>query len=89
MKIFPALTAALALVFAAHSPAAELDGKLADFAERFQAAQPSGSQLAIWKLDWEDELDTALKRAKSERRPVLFIHVTNISGPSNFAAGQC
>ena len=69
--------------------AANVDEELAKFSQRFQAAQPSGLQQAIWKLDWEDQLTTALTRAKTERRPVLFIHVTNISGPSNFGTGHC
>ena len=47
------------------------------------------TQKAIWKLDWEDHLSTALARAKTERRPVLFIYVTNITGPSNFGSGHC
>lgn len=68
---------------------ATLDGELAGFSKRFQAAQPSDRQQAIWKLDWEDHLSTALTRAKKERRPVLFIHVTNITGPSNFGTGHC
>ncbi|MEQ1859567.1 MAG: hypothetical protein ABMA13_06500 [Chthoniobacteraceae bacterium] len=62
---------------------------MSGFAARFQAAQPSENQQAIWKLDWEDHLSTALARAKTERRPVLFIHVTNITGPSNFGTGHC
>ena len=68
---------------------ATLDGEISAFSKRFQAAQPPGRQQAIWKLDWEDHLSTALARAKRERRPVLFIHVTNITGPSNFGTGHC
>jgi len=81
--------ACLALFSLSRVGGATLDGELAGFADRFQAAQPSDQQQAIWKLDWEEHLATALARAKAERRPVLFIHVTNISGPSNFAAGHC
>ena len=68
---------------------AGLDEELIGFSKRFQAAQPSDSQQAIWKLDWEDHLSTALVRAKKERRPVLFVHVTNITGPSYFGSGHC
>lgn len=78
-----------ALLAVTRADSVELDAELAGFARRFQAAQPSASQLAIWKLDWEDHLDTALARAKVERRPVLFVHVTNITGPSNFGSGHC
>ena len=72
-----------------HAGGATLDGELSGFSARFEAAQPSDSQKAIWKLDWEDHLSTALARAKTERRPVLFIYVTNITGPSNFGSGHC
>jgi hypothetical protein len=68
---------------------ATLSEEISAFSRRFQAAQPPGCQQAIWKLDWEDHLSTALARAKRERRPVLFIHVTNITGPSNFGTGHC
>ena len=80
------LLAALAWTQAA---GATVDEELTAFSQRFQAAQPSDRQQAIWKLDWEDHLATALARAKIERRPVLFIHVTNITGPSNFGTGHC
>lgn len=75
-----------------HAPCARgatLKEELSSFSTRFQAAQPSESQQAIWRLDWEDHLATALVRAREERRPVLFIHVTNITGPSHFGAGHC
>ena len=79
----------VATLMAGSAFAATLNEESASFAKRFAAAQPQGEGMAIWKLDWEDHLSTALTRAKAERRPVLFIHVTNISGPSNFASGHC
>ncbi len=82
-------TTLLTLLTWTHAGSATLDEELAGFAKRFQAAQPSARQQAIWKLDWEDHLATALVRAKKERRPILFIHVTNITGPSYFGAGHC
>ena len=81
-----ALFAAFSMTLAGAAP---LDEALDGFAARYVAAQPSDSQQAIWKLDWEDDLTTALERAKQERRPVLFVHVTNITGPSNFGSGHC
>ena len=90
MSIKSTLTVGLfAALLATPSRGATLDGERAAFSQRFQAAQPPGSQQAIWKLDWEDHLSTALARAKRERRPVLFIHVTNITGPSKFGTGHC
>jgi len=83
------LPALLAFLYLSTSFAAPLDEAIQSFSGRFETAQPSAEQLAIWKLDWEDQLSTALDRAKNERRPVLFIHVTNISGPSNFGSGHC
>jgi hypothetical protein len=90
----PSLTLVLcATLFGLHtlSPAAgtPLEEEQTAFSQRFLAAQPSERQQAIWRLDWEDHLSTALVRAKAECRPVLFIHVTNITGPSNFASGHC
>ena len=82
-------TVLLALLPLTQGGGATLGSELAAFSKRFQAAQPPGRQQAIWKLDWEDHLATALARAKRERRPVLFIFVTNITGPSNFASGHC
>ena len=79
----------VATLIAASAFAATLEEESAAFAKRFDAAQPQGEGMGIWKLDWEDHLSTALKRAKEEQRPVLFIHVTNISGPSNFGSGHC
>ena len=78
-----------AVLLAAPAFAGSLDDERAAFDRRFEAAQPRGEGAAIWALDWEDRLSTALVRAKRERRPVLFIHVTNITGPSNFASGHC
>ena len=88
MKATLALTL-LAFLAWTRAGAATLDEELSSFSKRFESAQPSESQQAIWTLDWEDHLSTALARAKSERRPILFIHVTNISGPSYFGAGHC
>ncbi len=88
MKAAIALTLFAALAWT-HANGATLNEELSGFSKRFEAAQPSESQQAIWKLDWEDHLSTALARAKTERRPILFIHVTNISGPSYFGAGHC
>ena len=90
MKTKVALTIGLlAILPLTQAGGATLDSELAGFSKRFQAAQPPGRQQAIWKLDWEDHLSTALARAKRERRPVLFIFVTNITGPSNFGTGHC
>jgi len=83
------LVALLAVSTLAPANGSPLDDALNEFSARFQAAQPSDEQQAIWKLDWEDNLTTALDRAKRERRPILFVHVTNITGPSNFGSGHC
>lgn len=88
MNVVPRLLLFCAVLVASAS-AASFEEESRAFAQRYEAAQPSTESMAIWKLDWEDHLRSALARAKVERRPVLFIHVTNISGPSNFASGHC
>jgi hypothetical protein len=88
MKVLP-IFVPIAAFSLAQAGAASLEDTLVAFSARYEAAQPSDRQLSIWKLDWEDDLATALERAGEERRPVLFIHVTNITGPSNFGSGHC
>ncbi len=83
------ITGLLAALPWTQGEAVTFDDEITAFSRRFQEAQPPACQQAIWKLDWEDHLSTALARAKRERRPVLFIHVTNITGPSNFGTGHC
>ena len=57
--------------------------------EKFEAAQPTADQMAVYQHDWTADLSQALARAKQEKRPIFFIGNTNISGPTNFYSGHC
>ena len=65
------------------------DSQVARIRERFEAAKPSVDKLAIFSLDWAPTLTEAKARARKEGRPILFIHLTNISASTNFFGGHC
>lgn len=77
------LAVCLSLTVAAQDPAA------VELLERCQQARPSVDDLAFFSLDWAPSLDEALERAAREQRPVFFIHLTNITGPTEFFSGHC
>ncbi|NUN50194.1 MAG: hypothetical protein HUU15_15305 [Candidatus Brocadiae bacterium] len=52
---------------AAQSPAAK---KTLD---RFEQLRPSDADLAMYRLDWAEDLAEATRRAAKEKRPVLLI----------------
>ncbi len=60
-----------------------------ELAERCRQARPGAEELAFYSLDWAPSLEAALERAAQEQRPVFFIHLTNISGPTEFFSGHC
>jgi hypothetical protein len=57
--------------------------------ERYEKARPSEQELSFYSLDWAADLGEARSRASREGRPVFFIVVTNISGPTDFFTGHC
>ena len=54
---------------------------------RYQALRPAEKDLGMYRLDWADSLDVALKRAAKEKRPVCLIIIHAKYG--NIASGHC
>ena len=54
---------------------------------RYQAIRPSAKDLGMYRLDWADSLDVALKRAVKENRPVCLIIIHAKYG--DIASGHC
>ena len=54
---------------------------------RYQALRPAAKDLGMYRLDWADSLDVALKRAAKEKRPVCLIIIHAKYG--DIASGHC
>ena len=54
---------------------------------RYQAIRPAAKDLRMYRLDWADSLDKALKRAAKENRPVCLIIIHAKYG--DIASGHC
>ena len=83
------LMPALALLTALAGPVAALaQDRAADEARRkYEAARPSESELAMYKLDWAATLEEAQTRAAKERRPVFLVVIHAKYG--NLFTGHC
>lgn len=77
----------IAFLFSA-SFAAAADAEVTQTLERFAKAKPSDAALGFYSLDWAPNLNSALARAKQERRPVFLIANTNITAGCNFYSGH-
>ena len=55
--------------------------------ERYRALRPVPKDLGMYRLDWADSLDIALKRAAKEKRPVCLIIIHAKYG--DIASGHC
>lgn len=77
------------LLFLGSLTAGAQEADVRDILRKFEAAQPTADQMAIYQHDWTATLPQALARAKKEKRPIFFIGNTNISGPTNFYTGHC
>ena len=53
----------------------------------YQALRPAAKDLAMYRLDWEDSLEIALKRAARESRPVCLIIIHARYG--DITSGHC
>ena len=63
------------------------DGAVKRILKRYQAIRPAARDLGMYKLDWADSLDGALKRATKEKRPICLIIIHAKYG--NIASGHC
>lgn len=81
-----ALVPVLALTPAAFG---QPDPAVARVLDQYQAAKPTEKALAFFSMDWAPSLAEATARARKERRPILFIYVTNITAGQNFVGGHC
>jgi len=53
----------------------------------YQALRPAARDLAMYRLDWAESLDMALKRAARENRPVCLVIIFAKYG--DMASGHC
>ena len=53
----------------------------------YKALRPAAKDLAMYRLDWEDSLEIALKRAARESRPVCLIIIHARYG--DITSGHC
>lgn len=68
--------------------AAAADADVAAILGQFDKARPGADALAFYSLDWAPDLQSALRRARTERRPVFLIANTNITAGCNFYSGH-
>ena len=54
---------------------------------RFKAKRPDARQLAMYRLDWADSIETALERSRAEGRPVMLIVIHARYG--DITSGHC
>ena len=54
---------------------------------RYQAIRPAARDLGMYRLDWADSIDVALKRAAKEKRPICLIIIHAKYG--DIASGHC
>ena len=54
---------------------------------RHQSIRPAAKDLGMYRLDWADSLDIALKHAAKEKRPVCLIIIHAKYG--DIASGHC
>jgi hypothetical protein len=69
--------------------AAPQDGAAERILKKHQSLRPSEEELAFYRLDWAADLAAALRRAKTEQRPVFFIATQQGQGAGNLFRGQC
>ena len=56
--------------------------------EKAQAAKPRPEKLRFYDLDWASNLAQAKQRAQEEKRPIVFLWVTNITAGCDFFTGH-
>lgn len=56
--------------------------------EQANAARPTAAKLRFYDLDWASSLAQARQRAAEEKRPIVFIWVTNITAGCDFFTGH-
>ena len=54
---------------------------------RYQSIRPAAKDLGMYRLDWADSLDVALKRAATEKRPICLIIIHAKYG--DISSGHC
>ncbi|NRA97520.1 MAG: hypothetical protein HRU14_15090 [Planctomycetes bacterium] len=65
------------------------DAAVARILDKVEKARPADADMGFYRLDWSRSLTDAKRRARKEGRPILFIWLTNKSGPTNFFSGHC
>ena len=81
----PAFIAFLCLFYTSMFAAEK--GNAKQILDRYQALRPLAKDLAMYRLDWADSLDVALKRAVKEKRPICLIIIHAKYG--DIASGHC
>ena len=56
---------------------------------RYRSARPADSDLALYRLDWVEDLKTAKTRAAKEKRPILFIATRQLEDAGSLYTGHC
>ncbi len=55
--------------------------------DRYDVLRPKAKDLAMYRLDWAESLDVAMKRAAKENRPVCLVIIFAKYG--DMASGHC
>lgn len=63
------------------------DGQVRKVLAKFAAMRPGEKKLAMYRLDWEDSLETAQQRALDEGRPICLVIIHAKYG--DISAGHC
>ena len=77
----------LALILLAATFAPAQDNAVKSVLDRYADFRPAAKDLGMYRLDWADSLDVALKRAAAEKRPVCLIIIHAKYG--DIASGHC
>jgi hypothetical protein len=55
----------------------------------YQAARPADAELGLYRLDWEDSLQSAKERAAKEKRPIFFVSTMQLKDAGDLRGGHC
>ena len=55
--------------------------------DRYKQKRPDARQLAMYRLDWADSIETAIERSRAEGRPVMLIAIHARYG--DITSGHC
>lgn len=78
----------LLLLLLSSTTTAGQDASARNIYDQALAAKPKAEKLRFYDLDWAKDLSQAKERAQAEKRPIVFLWVTNITAGCDFFTGH-